>query len=100
MRVCRQFPATLPAPRRETPCSAPRKLPASARGIASFQCLEGRSQKNSLLAGSSHPVAGGGSRLAQPVAADIEMQVVVMLGVAVRGQHDREVPAGAADEMA
>src|SRR5437016_8001151 len=34
-----------------------------------------------------------------PVRADIEMDVVVMLGVAVGGQHDREVTAGPARKM-
>src|SRR6202795_2885938 len=33
---------------------------------------------------------------AEPVPADIEMDVVAMLGVAVGGQHDREITAGPA----
>src|SRR5216683_7599533 len=38
-------------------------------------------------------------RRAEPVRADIEMDVVVMLCVTVRGQHDREVTAGPARKM-
>src|SRR6266436_7857563 len=49
--------------------------------------LRGRSRADALL------------HRAQAARADIEMDVVVMLGVAVGGQHDREITAGPARQM-
>src|SRR6266436_1616837 len=49
--------------------------------------LRGRSRADALL------------HRAQAARADIEMDVVVVLGVAVGGQHDREITAGPARKM-